>query len=144
VTNVGSVQGTQADSRRDPSVSTLVRDAQRRLRGQDFEGALDLYQMAAALDSERIELEGYVDLLRSRLVKRYRERIGDASRVPKLLVPLDQITGMNLPADTGFVLSMIDGRTSFGELLSVTSMGPFEALRIVARLLDAGIVEIAT
>jgi hypothetical protein len=129
--------------RRDHSVSALVRDAQQLVRGNDFEGALDLYQMAASLEPEKVELEGYVDLLRSRLVKSYRERIGDAGRVPKLLVPLDQITGVNLPADAGFVLSMIDGRTSFGELLSVTSMGPFEALRILAGLLDAGIVEVA-
>ena len=144
MTDVGTAQGAKAVSRRDVSVATLVRDAQQLLRGNDYEGALDLYQMAASLDPEKIELEGYVDLLRSRLVKRYRERIGDASRIPKLLVPPGQITRFNLPADAGFVLSLIDGRTSFGELLSVTSMGPFEALRIVAGLLDAGIVEIAT
>jgi hypothetical protein len=120
-----------------------MRDAQQRLRGSDWEGALDLYQRAAALDPERIELEGYVDLLRSRLVKSYRERIGDPARVPKLLVPAAQITRFNLPADAGFVLSMIDGRTSYAELLSVSGMGPFEALRIFAGLLDAGIVGIA-
>jgi hypothetical protein len=143
VTHVGEVRSARASARRDLSVATLVRDAQQLLRGDDYEGALDLYQMAASLDPEKIEFEGYVDLLRSRLVKRYRERIGDPGRIPKLLVPLGQITGINLPADAGFVLSMIDGRTSFGELLSVTSMGPFEALRILAGLLDAGIVEVA-
>jgi hypothetical protein len=140
----GDARGAQAGARRDLSVGALVRDAQQRLRDDDFEGAHDLYQLAASLAPERIELEGYVDLLRSRLVKCYRERIGDAGRVPRLLVPSDQITRYNLPADAGFVLSMIDGRTSFAELLSVTGMGPFEALRIVAGLLDAGIVGVAT
>ena len=140
----GDARGAQAGARRDLSVGALVRDAQQRLRADDFEGALALYQLAASLAPERIELEGYVDLLRSRLVKCYRERIGDAGRVPRLLVPSDQITRYNLPADAGFVLSMIDGRTSFAELLSVTGMGPFEALRIVAGLLDAGIVGVAT
>jgi hypothetical protein len=144
VTNVGSVQGAKANPRRDHSVSTLLRDAQQLLRGDDYEGALDLYQLAALLAPERIELEGYVDLLRSRLVKRYRERIGGADRVPKQLVPVDQITRFNLPADAGFVLSMIDGHTSFEDLLCVTSMGPFEALRIFAGLLDAGIIGVAT
>ncbi len=143
MTKVRSLRQPEEGSRRDHSISTLVRDAQQLLRGNDFEGALDLYQMAASLAPDKIELEGYVDLLRSRLVKHYRERVGDASRIPKLLVPLDQITGFNLSADAGFVLSLVDGRTSFEELLSVTSMGPFEALRIFARLLDAGIVEVA-
>lgn len=140
---MGELQDEKADARRDVSIGALVRDAQQLLRSNDFEGALDLYQRAALLDPERIELEGYVDLLRSRLVKSYRERIGDAGRVPKLLVPLDQITRFTLPADAGFVLSMIDGRISFEELISVTSMGPFEALRILAGLLDAGIVGVA-
>jgi hypothetical protein len=140
---IGRLQGVGTVSRRDQSIASLVGDAQQQLRSHDYEGALDLYEMAASLDPERIELEGYVDLLRSRLVKSYRERIGDPSRVPELIKPLDEITGINLPADAGFVLSMIDGRTSFAELLSVTSMGPFEALRIFAGLLDAGIVGVA-
>jgi hypothetical protein len=135
--------GANAGVRHDHSLSTLLEDAQLLLRGRDYEGALDLYQMAASLDPGRIELEGFVDLLRSRLAQRYRERIGDPGRIPKLLVPLDQITGVNLPADAGFVLSLIDGRTSFDELLSLSGMGPFEALRIFAGLLDAGIVEVA-
>ena len=140
---VGDAAEEKTGSRPHPAVGALVRDAQQLLRGSDFEGALDLYQRAASLDPARIELEGYVDLLRSRLVKSYRERIGDPARVPKLLVPPAQVTRFNLPADAGFVLSMIDGRTSFEELLSVTGMGPFEALRIFARLLDAGIVGVA-
>ena len=140
---VAQAKDDGVEARRDRSVAMLLRDAQGLLRSHDYEGALDLYQMAASLAPERIELEGYVDLLRSRLVRSYRERIGDASRVPKLMKPLDEITGLDLPADTGFVLSMIDGRTSYAELLSVTSMGPFEALRILAGLLEAGIVEVA-
>lgn len=143
MTDVENRQGAPGSSRRDHSVTSLVRDAQQLLRSDDYEGALDLYQMAASLDPAKIEFEGYVDLLRSRLVKRYRERIGDSRQVPRRLVPLDRITQFNLPAEAGFVLSMIDGRTSFGELLSVTGMGPFEALRIFAGLLDAGIVEVA-
>jgi hypothetical protein len=35
------------------------------------------------------------------------------------------------------------GRTSFDELLSVSGMGPFEALRIFASLVDARIVGVA-
>ena len=110
---------------------------------ENYEGALELYQMAASLDPTRIELEGYVDLLRTRLVKIYRERIGDGSRVPSLLVPLDRITRFNLPAEAGFVLSLIDGRICFDELLSVSGMGPFEALRSFASLVEAGIVGVA-
>jgi len=143
VTNVGDGERAPASAQRDSSVAALLRDAQELLRDENFEGALDLYQAAAALDPQRVELEGYVDLLRSRLVKIYRERIGSGRQVPKLLVPLDRTTRINLPADAGFVLSLIDGRTCFDELLSLSGMGPFEALRIFASLLDARIVGVA-
>jgi hypothetical protein len=125
-------------------IAVLLTDAQDLVRAEDYEGALELYQMAASLDPARIELEGYVDLLRTRLVKIYRERIGDGRRVPSLLVPLGQITRFNnLPAEAGFMLSLIDGRICFDELLSVSGMGPFEALRIVASLVEARIVGVS-
>ena len=47
----------------------------------------------------------------------------------------------NLPAAAGFLLSAIDGRISVDELIAVSGMDPFEALRALANLLDAGIVE---
>jgi hypothetical protein len=140
---VGDGGCAPASAPRDGSVAALLRDAQELLRDENFEGALDLYQAAAVLDPSRVELEGYVDLLRCRLVKIYRDRIGDGRRVPKLLVSLDRTTRINLPADAGFVLSLIDGRTCFDELLSLSGMGPFEALRIFASLLEARILGVS-
>ncbi len=135
--------GAEASGPDRDRIATLLSEAQELVRVENYEGALELYQTAASLDTTRIELEGYVDLLRTRLVKIYRERIGDGRRVPKLLVPLDRITRFNLPAEAGFVLSLIDGRISFDELLSVSGMGPFEALRIFASLVDARIVGVS-
>jgi hypothetical protein len=140
---VGDGGCAPASAPRDGSVAALLRDAQELLRDENFEGALDLYQAAAVLDPSRVELEGYVDLLRCRLVKIYRDRIGDGRRVPKLLVSLDRTIRINLPADAGFVLSLIDGRTCFDELLSLSGMGPFEALRIFASLLEARILGVS-
>jgi len=141
--NVDGGDGAHARLQGGHSIEALLRDAQELVRVENYEGALELYQLAASLDPARVELEGYVDLLRGRLVKIYRERIGDLRQVPKLLVPLDRITRFNLPTEAGFVLSLIDGRTSFDELLSVSGMGPFEALRIFARLVEARIVGVA-
>ena len=48
----------------------------------------------------------------------------------------------NLPANAGFVLSMIDGHTNVSDLLALTGMDPFDALHVFTRLVDAGIVEV--
>jgi hypothetical protein len=100
--------------------------------------------MAASLDPSRIELEGYVDLVRSRLVKVYRERIGPGKGIPRVMVPASQITRYNLPAEAGFLLSLTDGSICFDELLSVSGMAPFEALRTLAGLVEACIVGVPT
>jgi hypothetical protein len=49
----------------------------------------------------------------------------------------------NLPANAGFVLSMVDGRTSVNEILALSGMDPFDAVRVVSKLLGAGIVEVS-
>ena len=140
MTGVGGEQKARAGVSDGDRIAALLRDAQELVRDENHEGALELYQMAAALDPGRIELEGYVDLVRSRLVKTYREKIGDGRRAPKLLVPAGVITRFNLPAEAGFVLSLIDGRICFDELVSVSGMAPFEALRTLAGLVEARIV----
>ena len=54
-----------------------------------------------------------------------------------------EVLGFNLPANAGFLLSMIDGNTSVSDLVTLTGMDPFDALQIFHRLMDAGIVEVA-
>jgi hypothetical protein len=48
-----------------------------------------------------------------------------------------------LPANAGFVLSMVDGSTSVNEILALSGMDPFEAVRVVNKLLEVGIVEVS-
>lgn len=136
-----AAQGAPAGQGAD-SVQALIRDAQELLHSQELEGALDLFEMAADLDPQRIEVDGYVDMIRSRLLQRYRERIGDLRVVPKLLIAPDEIHRYNLPANAGFVLSLLDGATTVEQLISLSGMDSFEALRIVNRLLDAEIAGI--
>jgi hypothetical protein len=137
---MGGGQAARVGASAGDRAAVLLRDAQELVRDENYEGALELYQMAAGLDPGRLELEGYVDLVRSRLVKAYREKIGDGRRIPRLLVPAGAVTRFNLPAEAGFVLSLIDGRSCFDELVSVSGMAPFEALRTLASLVEARIV----
>jgi hypothetical protein len=37
---------------------------------------------------------------------------------------------------------MVDGHTSVNEILALSGMDPFDAVRVVGKLLDAGIVEV--
>jgi hypothetical protein len=82
------------------------------------------------------------ELLRARLFQRYRAELGDLSQVPRLVQgAAADLRSRNLPPSAGFLLSMIDGRTPLGDLVSVSGMDRFEALRSLYRMKEAGIVE---
>jgi hypothetical protein len=87
-------------------------------------------------------IQGYFELVRSHLFKYFRERVADASRVLKIKITPEEVMRFNLPANAGFVLSMVDGSTSVNEILTLSGMDPFEAVRVVNKLLDVGIVEV--
>ena len=127
--------GTESDS----AAGRLVEEAQARLEAEDLEGALDLFRAAADLEPDRIEVEGYVDAIRSQLLQRYRKRLGETGAVPKLLIQPSEITRHQMLADAGFVLSLVDGETTVEQLISLSGLDAFEALRILNDLFDAGI-----
>lgn len=120
----------------------LLQDAQEAMQEKNLEGALDLLRGATELDPDRIELEGYVDMVRTKLLKSYRDRVGDVTRVPRLLREVRAIDDVNLTAEAGFLLSLVDGATSVEEILSLSGMDAFDAYRILNRLLDAGIATV--
>ena len=75
-------------------------------------------------------------------VQRYRDRVGDTGAVPRMAVDPSEITGFDLPADVGFMLSLLDGKTSIDELIALSGMDVFEALRILDELVAGGIAEL--
>ncbi len=119
---------------------SVVEEARRILRAQDEEAALELLGSAPAARS--LEDEAMIELLRASLFRRYRDELGDLSQVPRIVEgAADDLKNRNLPPTAGFLLSMIDGRTPLADLVSVSGMDRFEALRAVCRMHEAGIVE---
>ena len=123
-------------------VTRLLEEAQNLLGSDDLEGALSVFRAAANRDPDRIEVESYIDMVRGRLVQRYRDRVGDTGAVPRVVIDPSEVTAFDLPADAGFMLSLVDGKTSIDELIALSGMDAFEALRILNELLAAGIAEI--
>jgi hypothetical protein len=118
----------------------LVDDARRLLRAHDEEAALELLKSAPS--GSGLECEAMVELLRARLYRRYLDAVGDLSRVPRLVADAAvDLRSRNLPPSAGFLLSMVDGATPVADLVSVSGMDRFEALRALHRMQEAGLVE---
>jgi hypothetical protein len=119
----------------------LVHEACGCIESEDWEGALDLLRSPADDEGTVLEYEATVEIVRSRLLRKYSQRVGERDGVPCLREAGGDITAFNLPSDAGFMLSLIDGTTAIEDLISLSGMDAFEALRLLGGLLDADIVE---
>jgi tetratricopeptide (TPR) repeat protein len=122
------------------AVPDLADDALRLMREGHLEAALELFETLARRDEEHLEVETYLEMVRSKLLERYRERVGGLEAVPAVQLDARQLMGFNLPATTGFLLSLVDGRTSVNDLISLSGLDPFDTLRTLSGLLEAGVV----
>jgi hypothetical protein len=121
---------------------SVMSEARRLMAEENFEGALALLRSGVGEAEFSIELESLVELARVHLVRSYRSRLGDLDSVPVLAASAKSITAYNLPPNAGFVLSLLDGCTSVNELISLSGMDAFDALRTLTGLTDAGLVEL--
>jgi tetratricopeptide (TPR) repeat protein len=108
----------------------------------ELQRSFALLGAAVACAPQDLEAQAAFDLVRAHLYTRYRARVGDGSGRPRLKVGADKLLGFDLPPQAGFLLSMLDGRTGIGELMTVAGLDGFDVLHLLARLEKAGIVEI--
>lgn len=134
----GEAQGSEASGNGEAS---LLADALELFRKGEASESLVLLETLARENPRRMEIQGYFELVRSHLYSHYRKRMADGAGMPKVRIPSSQILKFNLPANAGFLLAMVDGSTSVNEIVSISGMDPFEAMRMINSLLDAGIVE---
>jgi tetratricopeptide (TPR) repeat protein len=132
----GGTAGTEA-----PVTGDLLSDARAMMRRGDLREAVDLLESLVGEDPAALEAQAFLDLARARLVGRYRERVGRGEQALRMRVSSAEVLKFNLPPAAGFLLSRIDGGTSIDELLALSGMDPFETLRALAGMLDAGLVE---
>ena len=68
------------------------------------------------------------------------ERLQDLAYVPKLLMNELDLVWQRLNHREGYVLSQIDGHTSFADILEIAGLSEDKTLRILQRLLQAGVI----
>jgi hypothetical protein len=132
------------DKPRDRAISMPPPSLREQLKARynvgDFSGTLDLANDILKDDPGNIEALNYRQTCRETLLRMYESRIGDIKRVPRLLVSANELMWRNLDPTTGFVLSRFDGMSSFEDVIDISGLPRFETCRIVARLLQDGIL----
>lgn len=107
----------------------------------DCTGALELLRKAG----EQAPADPRVATLQSRaertLMAMLESKLGDARGVPRPRLQPDEVIWLNLDHRAGFLLAQIDGQVSYEDLYALSGMPRLDTARILAQLLDEGVIE---
>ena len=106
-----------------------------------IEEAWSYLQEVAREMPDRLDVQGYLGLVRTQRAKRFAREIGDKARALRLTRSMGELKALNLRPDEGFLLSQIDGSVTIEELISLSSTDRVRTLETLARFLREGLVE---
>ena len=108
----------------------------------DFGGALVIAEGMLDEAPRHLAARCYADACRALLRQMYQARIGDRSKVLRVIMPVEQLKWLTLDHRMGFLLSCIDGQSTIDDVLDVSGMQPLDALRMLYDLIQQGVVEV--
>lgn len=106
----------------------------------DFSGALKIAEGLLEKDASHAEAGRYAENCRERLRGMYEAKLGSLRKTPRIALPPDQVRWLSLDHKAGFILSCVDGYSTIEEILDVSGMPTFDALRILCDLLQQRVI----
>ena len=135
--------GVRAQSvRPGPAPKATMIEVRDRFDVGDFTGALELANSILEEQPEHVDAQLYADHCKDTLKQMYISNLGGLRKVPQLAVSPEQLRWLALDHRAGFLLSQLDGRSTFEELLDVCGMPPFDAIRLLVQLLQQNVIRI--
>ncbi len=134
----GPIIEFQAD---DDDPDTQIQIALQAYKEGRYDEAWRELKAVAKSQPERLDVQGYLQLVRTERAQTWAKEIGDQGRVLRLRITTAQIMKLKLQPDEGFMLSQIDGRMTIGDLISVSTSDRVRTLEVIAKLIREQIVE---
>lgn len=122
------------------SLSKVSEEMEQRMALHDFTGALELAESICQTAPGHVRASAVRAECRGALTQLYANKVGDLSVVPRIALAPDEVVWLGLDHRAGFVLSQIDGQSTYDEILDVVGMERLDALRILAELCEAGVI----
>lgn len=121
-------------------LSSLLQGVRDLVELDDHSGAMDLLLKAESIAPEHSQIRQLKLKSETALLSMFDSRIGDVRATPRVVLKEDEIIWLNLDHRAGFVLAQIDGSVTFEDLFAVSGMSRFDTARILAQLVDEGVI----
>jgi hypothetical protein len=125
---------------RTAELQAILKNARRLLDLDDHTGAMEFIVKAEALAPDDLEVKVLKERSERTLLTMLESKLGPLAAVPRVLLKDDEIIWLNLDHRAGFVLAQIDGSVTFDDLFSVSGMTRLDTARILAQLVDEGVI----
>lgn len=123
-----------------PGPDDRRRQMLQRFEAGDYSGALVLAEAILDESPDDGSARRYAESCTEMLRQMYRARIGDGSRVLRIVISNEELRSLHLDHRAGFLLSCIDGMSSIDDILDVSGMRELDALRILFELVQENII----
>ena len=126
----------------DEELSAWITGARELVALNDFSGAMELLAKILSRRADDAEALSLHALCEQNLTQMYESKLGSMGRVPRVVLPPDEIIWLNLDPRAGFVLAQIDGSVSFEDLYAICGLHRLDTARILSQLLEEGVVSV--
>jgi len=133
-------QSTPAETETTSDPDKLIEGALAAYKEGKLERAWKTLQRVSEADPERLDVQGYLQLVGNARVEEWATEIGDQGRMLRLACTMEEMMNLKLHPDEGFLLAQIDGKVTIADLISLATCGRERTLEVVARLLREKIV----
>jgi hypothetical protein len=118
----------------------LMLQARRKQSLGDFSGSLQLVEQVLSANADHVEARRYLTENTARLLEMYRSKLGKIVHRPRLKLRQQEIIWQSLDHRAGFLLSQVDGGTSYEDIIEISGLSELEATRLLAKLVDQGVI----
>ncbi len=138
---VDQIGGGQPDHAHLGPLDTLIDSARLLVEEQQFDEAREVLSTVISLDPDAAEARRLLRDLRQTQLKYLYEQI-PPHRVPVISASREHLAGMDLAPREAYLLSRLTGRLDVATLVVATPLGEIETLRILRKLLHAGVARL--
>ncbi|HLV61200.1 MAG TPA: hypothetical protein VKY51_07350 [Fredinandcohnia sp.] len=129
------------EAEEDPEIAAWMKTVEELFSLGDFSGSLAYVEKVLAKDPHHPQAQDYLARNRRTLTQFYESKLGSVYARPRVVVGPEEILWLNIDHRGGFLLSQIDGSLTVDDLYALSGMGRMETAKILAELLEAGVIE---
>ena len=122
------------------TVPDLLKLARAEMKEDNVENALAIITSALELEPKSSEAQDLRAAAEKKFIAQVYQNGVSPHAVPKLIASLDQLEHERLGPQEGFLISRINGELDVGSILSVCPFREADSLRMIKKLMDAGII----